>query len=215
MNIRHLIYIFALTVLVSFNVQAAGASCEVGPEAYLPVSAQTTATVDGISGSVILQGAMDCGWGVLKGAWDATGGLVSSAASCVWSPIECAQSARAAFNNAKNFITNIVEETKSVMNGISALPAAEKVNLICSIIGSIGADVILAILTGGIATGKLGLTMARIVHKVTQIAGIFRKVAYLPAKHLGKMSKAALTKVDEMVELGFGPMLQRRLRSCM
>tara|TARA_R110000868_G_scaffold411568_1_gene705399 strand:+ start:12394 stop:13041 length:648 start_codon:yes stop_codon:yes gene_type:complete len=214
-NIRKLFYFLLFTLTVSFKVQAAGPACEVGPEAYLPVSAQTTATVDGISSSVILQGAMDCGWGVLKGAWDATGGLVSSAASCIWSPIECAQSARGAFDNAKRFITNIVEETKSVMSGISALPASEKVNLICSIIGSIGADIIIAVLTGGLAAGKLGLTMARIVHKVTQVAGIFRKVAYLPAKLLGKMSRAALTKVDEMVELGFGPMIQRRLRACM
>ena len=215
MNIRKLFYFLIFSLLLSFKLYAAGPACEVGPEAYLPVSAQTTATVDGISSSVILQGAMDCGWGVLKGAWDATGGLVSGAASCIWSPIECAQSARTAFNNAKNFITNIVEETKTVMNGISALPANEKVNLICSIIGSVGADIILAVLTGGLAAGKLGLTMARIVHKVTQVAAIFRKVAYLPAKLLGKMSRAALTKVDELVEMGFGPMLQRRLRPCL
>ncbi|PIP89894.1 MAG: hypothetical protein COW01_14585 [Bdellovibrionales bacterium CG12_big_fil_rev_8_21_14_0_65_38_15] len=190
-------------------------NCAQGPESYLPVSAQTSRSADTLSSSTLLAGALDCGWGVLKGAWDATGGLVAGAANCIWSPIECAQSARTAFNNAKHFITNIVQESKAVINGIRGLPASEKVNLICSIIGSIGADVLIAILTAGAASGKLGITIANIVLKVTKIAGIFRRVAYLPAKLLGKMSKVALGKVDELVQMGFGPMLKRRLRPCM
>ncbi len=209
-------YLLLFLFLLSFSIESMAnqVSCEQGPENYLPVDQQTIQSAQTLSGSTILSGALDCGWAVLQGAWDTTGGLIAGAANCIWSPIECAQSARTAFNNAKNFITNIVEESRAVIDGISGLPANEKVNLICSIIGSIGTDVLLAILTAGAASGKLGITLAGIAFRLTQIASIFRRVTYLSAKLLGKMSKAALTKVDELVDLGFGPMLERRLRSC-
>tara|TARA_R110002049_G_scaffold277586_1_gene456124 strand:- start:4 stop:654 length:651 start_codon:yes stop_codon:yes gene_type:complete len=213
--IRFLRLFFIFFVFLSFDCFANQVVCEQGMESYLPVNQQTINTAETLSASTLLNGALDCGWAVLQGAWDATGGLVAGAANCIWSPIECAQSARTAFNNAKNFITNIVEESKAVIDGISGLPASEKVNLICSIIGSIGADVLIAILTAGAASGKLGITLASIAYRITQIAGIFRRVVYLPAKLLGKMSRAALTKVDNLVDMGFGPMLQRRLRSCL
>lgn len=207
-------FIFCFVTTIFSDCFAQQVDCSAGPESYLPVSAQTTRTAETLSSSTLLAGALDCGWGVLKGAWDATGGLVAGAANCIWSPIECAQSARTAFNNAKHFITNIVQESKAVIDGISGLPDSEKINLICSIIGSIGTDVLIAILTAGAASGKLAITISNIVLKVTKIAGIFRRVGYLPAKLLGKMSRAALNKVDELVEMGFGPMLQRRLRPC-
>jgi hypothetical protein len=154
----------------------------------------TTFAVD-----TVVQQIWPCIVGVLQGAWDATGGLVSSAANCVLHPIQCANQAADAFRNGYQFLTNIVTELQKVGSALSHLKTDELIQLVCAVVGEIGTDILMAVLTVGAASGKLGLTVAKIVTKILKIAEVVKKFAGIPVRVLGKLTDDVLDKLEHLV----------------
>ncbi|MBT6326168.1 MAG: hypothetical protein HOJ35_09370, partial [Bdellovibrionales bacterium] len=102
----------------------------------------TSVPSSAIINTVSLNASMDCITDIMKGVWDSTGGLVASAGRCVWSPTVCYQKAKEGFSNMKSFFSNLERELKKVWGAIGELPPDDQQELLCSLFGSIGTDVL-------------------------------------------------------------------------
>lgn len=167
-----------------------------------------------ISQTVLMEYAWPCAKGVLQGVWDASGGLVASAASCVWSPIQCARKARTAMKNAYEFFSNITQQVSQAMAALSSLPADAMAEVVCAIIGGIGTDVLLAVLTGGALSGKLAISMAKIALKLRQLAVLAKKVVKIPLRLLATLKPNELKRIERLVALGYENALYASLGTC-
>lgn len=190
--------------MLSLKVQA---YTPITPQCYsgvnLPIIAQST-TLAAISTTALMQYSWPCAKGVIQGAWAATGGLVVDTGKCVWSPIKCARKAKAAMANAYSFFKNITSKVKSAFKAIDDMPAQAKAEVICGIIGGVGADVLLAILTAGAGSGKLALTLSKVGIKLNKLAQIGKMAVKIPLGKLSKLSQKYLDKVSDLVKSGFG-----------
>lgn len=169
-------------------------------------------TMGRVTQSAILEAAWPCAKGILMGAWEATGGLVVSAAKCVWSPIKCARKAKTALKNAYDFFSNIGAKVSQAFSALSQMSAADKASIICSIIGGIAGPVLLTILTGGAASGSLGLTLARITTKLTKLASMGRRFASIPISKIAHLSQGHLNKLNNLLRNGKERLVQRLIK---
>jgi F0F1-type ATP synthase delta subunit len=153
--------------------------------------------------SFLMRTAWPCAKGVFKGAWEATGGLVASAGRCVLSPFECARSAKKAVKNAYIFFSEFTANVSKAFAAFDDMPGEAKAEIICSIIGGIGTDVLLAILTAGAASGKIAITLSKLTSKLSRLAEIGRMAVNIPIGKLAKLSEKYLDKVKQLLSRGY------------
>lgn len=95
---------------------------------------------------------------------------------------------------------------------LKGMPFAAKVDVICNIVGAIGADVLIAAVTVGAASGKLGVTIARLLSKLKKTAVLIGKGVAYPFGVLQKLSGSTLKKLEKIVADGNKDMLDRKLK---
>lgn len=154
--------------------------------------------------SFLMQLAWPCAGGILMGVWDSTGELVKGAVDCTLSPIECSQSAQQAFDNAYQFFADITKNVSNAFSAISGLSPTEKAEIICSIIGGIGTDVIIAIFSAGATSAKLSMTITKITQKLTKLAKIKDLLKNIRLSKLVNLSQKLVDKVEDIVTSGYG-----------
>ena len=175
----------------------------------------TSITSSTIINTLNLNASLDCLADIMEGVWDATGGLVASAGECVWSPTVCYQKAKEGFSNMKSFFSNIERELKKVWGAIGELPPSDQQELLCSLFGSIGTDVLIAVFTAGAGGAKLAATLSRLSARILLIAKMVQSYAGVPLKILGELNRHVLKSMDRLFDLGFGRELSRGLKRCL
>ncbi|EQC46065.1 hypothetical protein [Bacteriovorax sp. Seq25_V] len=143
----------------------------------------------------LMENAKSCLSEALSGAWQATGGLVASAASGFMSfiknPVKAANkfwdSAVSTFEKTKEFVMNIKSSLKEVGEVIAGMPAEQKAMIVCNLVGSIGTTALVGILTGGPA--GLARALTTLASKISLIKGV--------KSALGVLSKLKIPR-DEM-----------------
>jgi hypothetical protein len=161
----------------------------------------------------LLEGTWSCTRNFFMGVWDSTGGLISSGISCVTSPLDCASSAVDALANVWTFMSNLVDSVNQMSAAISNLSFQQKVDLICDLVGAIGTDVAIAILTVGSASGKLALTISKITAKISSISKTLRFIS-VSHRRLARLSSKLLDRVQTFAELGYGRFIKRGIQAC-
>lgn len=193
--------ILILLFTFSFNIKQAWSQDSACPlpvlDSILPASFS-----DAIGSSTFIQVSWSCASGVFQGVWDSTGGMVVDAATCVWSPIECAEKAKTAFKNAYTFFSNVADSFSKVFNAIDSMSLEDKASLLCNLLGSVGTDVLIAILTAGGGSPKVAATIAKLSVKIPKIAALARKFVGIPIKVLGKLPESALEKFKLLMAIG-------------
>jgi F0F1-type ATP synthase delta subunit len=126
----------------------------------------------------------------------------------VTSPIETAKKTYAQFENMVDAIANMGETLRNFGNFFSSLDGEAKAHLICSFLGALGTDVLLAVLTFGGSTPKLvhSLTMylSRFskLTKTLRLANLSKKFnRFFPKEFLSKLAKGKVAdKVLDRIE---------------
>jgi hypothetical protein len=143
-------------------------------------------------------------------------GFVSDGAAAVWdflkvlgnmfiNPVYAKNVLAKKFGEIGNFFVN-------AYNSVKDLPTNQQVELFCNILGSIGVDVLIAAVTVGAASGKLGLTIARLLVKLKKIAGVIGKGIKVPFKVLEKVSGDVLRKLKSFDSVEDKAFINRKLR---
>lgn len=184
-----------------------------GPMTGSPVPASVSSWAT-IGDSAFMSAAWACVVGIFKGAWEATGGVVVGVGECVWSPIECAEGAKKAFNNAYNFFQDVTKSFNKVFDTISNMSTQDKADLICSIIGGVGIDVLIAVLTVGAGSAKVAATLGKLGVKIAILAELLKRFTGLPMRILGKLSDATIDKIKLLMNLGYKDDIVRSMAKC-
>ena len=169
-------------------------------ECAIPGSHASLSSLDGLKefyGSSVAQGALKCMSSALQGAWDSTGGMVVSAyegfKELIKSPGEWWDKKVEQVKNLKNFITHFDTKIKEMGVAIANMPAETKVQLICGFVGGLGADIALALLTGGAGAAKVMLRMEEYVSKVMRLEKVFALFS-----RLGKLKELPMNFWERM-----------------
>ena len=160
---------------------------------------------NGVAPYSLVDGAMDCLMGVLDGIWQSTGGLVQDIGEGLWSlatdPMGFWNSMEEKWKNLKSFLSNFQSEMNKILHSLSKLPTQMKVELICSFIGSIGTDVLIAAVTGGAGSAKVILELKsylsrlmRLEKFVAAIAKVGKLTESLHPQFLKKLAKGQITE---------------------
>lgn len=142
-----------------------------------------TASLNGLEqvatmyGSTFGKGALKCISSFLQGVWDATGGQVADMAEGIKNlfndPEAFWDRKVQEMKNLKDFILNFDTKIKQMAVGIANLPAETKTQMICSFVGSIGADAAIAILAGGAGLGKILFRLEEYVVRIARLEKVF------------------------------------------
>lgn len=153
-------------------------------------------------GSAFGKGALRCISSFLQGVWDATGGQVKDMAEGLknlWNDPEAFWDRKVQeMKNLKNFILNFDTKIKEMAVGIANLPAETKTQMICSFIGSIGADAAIAILAGGAGVGRILFRLEQYVTRIARLEKVFSllnkagKLKAIPMNFYERMSSGTL-----------------------
>ena len=160
---------------------------------------------NGVAPYSLVDGAMDCLMGVLEGIWQSTGGLVQDIGEGLWSlatdPMGFWNSMEEKWKNLKSFLSNFQTEMNKILNSLSKLPTQMKVELICSFIGSIGTDALIAAVTGGAGAAKVMLELKSYLSRVMRlekfvaaIAKVGKLAESLHPQFLKKLAKGEITE---------------------
>lgn len=107
-------------------------------------------TVQSFLNSGFMSATVGCATGLLKGAWDGTvgtaKGFFSSVKTLVTEPKKFMDETVQSVVQLKNFILNINKELTSALSAFSSLPNDLKAEILCSFVGSLGAQALIAIL---------------------------------------------------------------------
>lgn len=158
--------------------------------------------VASLYGSSFGKGALACISSFLQGVWDATGGQVADMAEGLknlWNdPGGFWDKKVQEMKNLKNFILNFDTKIKEMAVGIANLPAETKTQMICSFVGSIGADAAIAILAGGAGVGKILFRLEEYVVRIARLEKVFSylnkigKVKNIPIGFYERLSSGTL-----------------------
>jgi hypothetical protein len=148
--------------------------------------------------------ASSCITGILEGIWDSTGGLVTSAwaglKSLASDPEKFWDDKVDQFYKLKSFLLDFEVNMQKMFASFKKLPDETKAQMLCSFVGSIGTDVMIAILTAGAGSAKLVLSLKSYVSKIVKIEGLMSKLSKLgrlselPAKFFDKLSKGLISE---------------------
>lgn len=193
-----LLTLFVLFGTFGFTQKAqARDNCEYTTRAIL--DANLVGPMNQVSRMAIFNLIKDCALTAANAAWES----VKSVGSCIMHPIDCAESAVDGIKNAYHFITNIAEEMRKIWGTISNLTPQQMGEMLCTVIGSIAPDIIVAILTAGAASGKLGITIAKIMLKIKKMVAVLRETIALPIKMLAKLGEEALENIAKAMRSKF------------
>jgi len=95
---------------------------------------------------------------------------------------------------------------------IKEMPATQQAQILCNIIGSIGVDVLIAAITVGAGSGKLGLTITKLLLKLKKITKTIGKGLKISFKVLEKLSDKVLDQIQFIIKAGNKNKLQLRMR---
>jgi hypothetical protein len=204
---KALLFLFLLTLLPTLT-QAAECT------AYTPqtVSAEFTKPLNQISKFEILKAVKDCLLNVLNGIWDSTVGVAKSAMDCIWSPIDCVESAVDGVKNAYQFISNLSSELSKIWGSLKNMTGQQMTELLCGLVGEIGTDVLIAILTAGAASGKLGITIARVMLKIQKISRLLGHFVGMPLKLLRELADESMDALEAIIRRGDKDLFMRRIQ---
>lgn len=188
-KIKNKIVTYSLPSFSSFFIPEAHAQQDCGSPQLI---AQMTDFAN-LSGTMVWNFARNCVSGLGQGAWASTGGAVSSTISSVWNavtnPVETADRiGRSVYNftvGLARFIRGVVTDPRGTIqrlgasagnawNGmvdtVSSMTTAMKIQFICSFIGSLGVDAAIALFTGGAGAARLGARLAQIAGRFALIS---------------------------------------------
>lgn len=116
---------------------------------------------------------MTCLGPMLRGAWDSTGGLVTSAVNgvrdLVTDPRGFWNERREQMRQLGSFLRHFDTKIREMAVGIARLPAQVKATLLCSFAGSLGTDALISILTGGAGAAAVILRLDRYLARVVRL----------------------------------------------
>ncbi len=153
----------------------------------------------------IINTIKDCFLTAANSAWASvrdTANSFASAGNCFFHPIDCMESIREGVTNAYNFVSNFADRMNEMWNNLTHLSAQQVGELLCSVLGSLAPDLLVAIITGGAAAGRLGPTIARLMLKVRKVAAIIRQGVSLPIRILGEMTDQGLEYLRKIYRTG-------------
>lgn len=201
---------------LSYQVASANAMCAI---VNSPVPSRTLGTWELAS---IAKGAVSCAKSALDGAWNEVQEMrktlsgeglqqaaskVGGAASCIWSPIACAQDAAQAARNTYNFVADLGKNLGALY---SSLSASELSLMVCSLLGAMGpkmiAKFLLGLVTGGAAMAAVALDIKKLFENLDLLQKLVKPIqaAKLSFEEVLKLPKEKLAKFTEMKE-SMGP----------
>jgi hypothetical protein len=138
-----------------------------------------------------------CASGILQGVWASTGGLVKSIGQGLWTlvtdPGKFWDDAVNQFRQMKDFIVNIDKRIGQIVGSIKSMPNDVRAELLCSFLGSIGTDIIIAALTAGAASGKVMISLAQYAKRLMKVEKLLSHLSKL--KTIGKLPKSFFQKL--------------------
>ncbi len=192
--------------------------------------------------------AYDCVKEVFKRAWSSTGGAVVSAVQntgnaigtaagcvsdasfckqqvkdsnvgkCFGSPIECARNVATKVKNTASFVTGLLSKIKETFSNLSAEQVRD---MLCNLVGSIGAPLLLSIATGGAAAGLLGANIMRVLgfyQKLTTLGpiGTMMKLMNLPFEVIMKLTSPMSDRLIALLkkDISLSPKVKQAVMSC-
>lgn len=203
-------------VLCSFftnqNAEANNANCAMPT---MVLASGLVGPMNQASRMAIINTIKDCFLTAANSAWQSirqTGSDLASAANCFWHPIDCMESIREGVQNAYNFVTNFASRMNEMWNNLTHMSAQQVGELLCSVLGSLAPDLLVAILTGGAASGRLGPTLARLMLKVRKVAEMLRLGVTLPIRVLSGMTDKGLEYLKRLYRNGDRRRFEARAR---
>jgi hypothetical protein len=112
------------------------------------------------------------------------------------------ESIRDGVRNAYNFVTKFADQMNQMWQNLTHLSAQQIGELLCSVLGSLAPDLLVAILSGGAAAGRLGPTIARLMLKVRKVAAILRAGVAMPIRILSEMTDQGLEYLKKIYRNG-------------
>lgn len=181
----------------------------------ISVGAGLVGPMNQASRMAVMNTIKDCFLTAANSAWQSvrqTGSDLASAASCFWNPIDCMESIRDGVRNAYNFVQNFASNMNEMWNNLTHMSAQQVGELLCSVLGSLAPDLMVAIITGGAAAGRLGPTIARLMLKVRKVAAIIKAGVTLPVRMLVTLGDQALENLKKIYRNGNKRLFEARLR---
>ena len=124
-----------------------------------------------------------CAGDLLKGAWASTGGAVSAIASAT---VQFTENPAASFKKLGQmmeqmwkFASHFPSEIKRVWQGFSGLDSGMQAQVACEFLGSLGTDVVLGIVTAGVASVKWPLLLAKLEKFAQKLKRLDKLMSYL------------------------------------
>lgn len=146
-----------------------------------------------LSGKMVWDFAKNCVSGLGQGAWASTGGAVMDTATSIWNvvrhPIDTIDKVgRSVYNftvGIAKFVKGVVTDPRATMmkighgagevwnslvNTVTNMSTAMKIQFICSFIGSMGVDAAIAMFTGGGGAARFAVKLAAIARKFSMLS---------------------------------------------
>jgi hypothetical protein len=153
-------------------------------------------------GTSIAKSALNCISAANQGVRDSTVGVVESAAEGIKNLLKDPKAFWAEkvqrLKNVGNFISNFASRMKQLSTSISSLPAETIAMFMCEFIGSMGADALITIMTGGLGLGKLLFRLEEYITKILRLEKVFAalskagKIKDIPANFMKKLSSGEI-----------------------
>ena len=138
----------------------------------------------------------DCFFAASEGAYQS----VKDVVECVGSPIDCAESAVEGIKDIYRVLENISEELEKLYGSLSNLSPDQVKELICSVIGSMVPDIIVAAFTAGAGSGKIAVTVSKISLKIKKITDLLKYSVRIPIKILNELTDEVLEKLKPILQ---------------
>jgi hypothetical protein len=126
--------------------------------------------------STVLKSGWGCTKGLVKGAWDSTGGaaidLVAGVGKGIWklvtAPSELWEGVVTSYRNTVNLLSNLNDAISNASSDFKLLPTDQKAKIVCGVVGSLGTAAAIAFLTSGAGTPIFLRALAQALTKIGQ-----------------------------------------------
>jgi hypothetical protein len=126
-----------------------------------------------VNGSGLASGAFACLQGIGEGVWDATGGAIGDLADGVGSlikdPGKFWDDLVKKWDGLKAFMADFRQNMRNLGQTFVDLPGEVQAKMVCSILGSLGTDALIAVLTAGGGAAKLALSLESYFQKFSKL----------------------------------------------
>jgi hypothetical protein len=128
-------------------------------------------------GEAFGKGAMKCINNFIQGFWESTGGQLEAMnegiANLIKDPKAFWDKKVQEFANLKNIIMHLDVKLKEMATSIAGLPAETITMIICTMVGNLGGDALLAAIMGAAGAGKLLFRLEEYIVKLTRLDKVF------------------------------------------